>query len=128
MNRLLISFSFLILLLGQPAIGQGASEEERNCIDRSGGVTSEMLKCVTLSYQTADASLNKAWLELSPKLDSLQKKAFRDAQRDWISFRDTTCTAEAVLQTGSFASVALIDCKARLTSERLRWFESAQPG
>ena len=101
--------------------------QEDSCIERSGGVTSEMLDCLAASYETIDGELNLAWSALLSSLDEPQQERLRDAQSIWMQYRDTTCAAEASLQAGSFASVALADCRVRLSIERLHWLQDLHP-
>jgi uncharacterized protein YecT (DUF1311 family) len=125
-NRLILFAA--VLLSAMPSVAQESDgQTASSCMKRSGGVTSEMLDCLARSYETIDDDLNQAWSGLLPALGASQQESFRDAQRIWIDYRDTTCVAEAALQTGSFASVALADCRVRLSAERLRWLKDLLP-
>lgn len=117
-------FCTWVLLITAPSAAQDVDRPtSRTCIEQSGGVTSAMLDCLAQSYEEIDGTLNQAWLALLPTLDTSQRESFRDAQRVWIHYRNTTCSAESSLQAGSFAGVALADCQVRLTTERLQWLE-----
>lgn len=126
--RIKAIFSTWVFLTATPSVAQDVHRPiTPSCIEQSGGVTSVMLDCLSKSYEEIDNQLNQAWSALLPALDAAQRKSFRDAQRIWINYRNTTCTAEASLQAGSFASVAQADCQVRLTAERLHWLEQILP-
>lgn len=110
-----------------PVAQEVGQAETTNCIERSSGVTNEMLDCLANSYKTVDGALNHVWSALLPSLDDAQQGTFRDAQRDWIEYRDSTCAAEASFQAGSFSSIALADCRLRLSIERLNWLKDLHP-
>lgn len=121
-------FCTWVLLITATSAAQDVDRpSSRTCIAQSGGVTSAMLDCLSQSYEEIDGKLNQAWLTLLPALDASQREGFRDAQRAWINYRNTTCSAESSLQAGSFAGVALADCQVRLTTERLQWLEQMLP-
>ncbi|KQO79522.1 MULTISPECIES: lysozyme inhibitor LprI family protein [Rhizobium] len=125
-NRL-VPFAAVLLSAMPSAARETKALIASSCMERSGGVTSQMLDCLARSYETIDDELNQAWSGLLPALEASQQERFRNAQRIWIDYRDTTCAAEAALQTGSFASVALADCRVRLSAERLRWLKDVLP-
>ncbi|MDH4992359.1 DUF1311 domain-containing protein [Aquamicrobium lusatiense] len=88
------------------------------------GVTAAMLDCISTTFERAEGALNALWDKQLPQVDPELADMLRKAQRDWIDYRDTTCAAEgAVWGGGSFAAVALSDCRLRLTQERLGWLE-----
>lgn len=116
------------LLIAAPSAAQHThAPSARTCMERSGGVTSAMLDCLSESYEEIDSKLNHAWSALLPTLESSQRQSFRDAQRVWVNYRDTSCAAEASLQNGSLASVARADCRVRLTTDRFHWLERMRP-
>lgn len=84
--------------------------------------------CAEQEWMAADAELNdayKAAMAVMKALDAANGKAkdaasfLRQAQRDWVAFRDNACAAEAYLMHGGSAEPMLIyGCRARLTQER----------
>ena len=105
--------------------GFAAQEEHSRCMAASGGVTAAMLDCIGVALDSAeteltsveDRSVQSGNAELTAKLGA--------AQADWLAYRDSTCAAEAAAAgSGSFSNVALLDCRLRITWERLQWLES----
>lgn len=58
------------------------------CMDESGGVTSEMMDCIGVETQYQDDRLNRAYKKLQQKLSQNEKIKLRDEQRAWIKSRD----------------------------------------
>ena len=65
-------------------------------------------------YAQFDVALNKHYKALMAVLDDEQKTAVRNAQRQWISYRDATCAAELTL----FDAKAQDHCLAALTEQK----------
>ena len=93
------------------------------------GSQNETTFCAEQEWNAADADLNLAYqaaLAYLKQIDADLAKAdrggvdfLRQAQRDWISFRDNACAAEAFpMHGGSAEPMAIYACRARLTRER----------
>lgn len=68
------------------------SQEYLTCIDKSNGVTSEMLDCISAELMRQDARLNEIYYKrLMSKLSAKRKEGLREAQRAWVKFRDANC-------------------------------------
>ncbi len=67
------------------------SSEHATCIDKSGGVTSEMLDCDSAEMRRQDKRLNGAYQKLMASGSDAQKVALRDSQRLWLAYRKTDC-------------------------------------
>lgn len=89
----------------------------------------ELNFCAEQDWQVADAELNAAYklaMAAMKEIDAFLAQdqrgaaaALRQAQRDWIAFRDNACAAEGFLMRGGSAEPMLIyGCLARLTAER----------
>ncbi len=89
----------------------------------------EMTFCAEAEWMAADAELNAAYKAAMAALravdaglgkgDKAGANYLRQAQRDWVSFRDNACAAEAyLLHGGSAEAMAIYGCRARLTHER----------
>jgi uncharacterized protein YecT (DUF1311 family) len=68
------------------------SPEYATCIDKSNGVTGEMLDCMSAEFTRQDARLSENYKRLMSKLSAKRKEALLEAQRAWIKFRDATVT------------------------------------
>lgn len=108
-----------------------ASENQHSqCMAASGGVTVDMLDCIGSALEAAEMAVSDLQETLVQSVNSEMGVALGTAQEDWVSYRFSTCQAEAFAAgTGSFSSVALLDCTLRITTERLQWLEhlSANP-
>ena len=89
----------------------------------------EMTFCAEQDWNDADAALNEAYQGAMAYLKQIDADLaaedrggvdfLRQAQRDWISFRDNACAAEAYpMHGGSAEPMAIYACRARLTRER----------
>ncbi len=109
-----------LCLLGLPAMAQDvdcATAEAQN----------ELTFCAEQEWMAADVELNDAYKtamavmkEMDAGLGGKDGAAFlKQAQRDWVAFRDNACAAEAYQMHGGSAEPMLIyGCRARLTQER----------
>jgi uncharacterized protein YecT (DUF1311 family) len=88
----------------------------------------ELTFCAEQDWMAADAELNdayKAAMAVMKRIDATLGEGknaegyLRQAQRDWVAFRDNACAAEAYPMHGGSAEPMLIyGCRARLTEER----------
>lgn len=83
-----ILFSLLVLFPIHTFADTEYSSYYKQCIDESGGVTSEMLSCMGIETQYQDDRLNKVYKKLQQKLSQSEKLKLRDEQRAWIKSRD----------------------------------------
>ncbi len=94
------------------------------CIDKSGGVTMDMIECIGAEIQRQDARLNKAYKALTASLTPERKKQLQEAQRAWIKFRDSNCGFYYDPDGGSMARVSANDCLMNMTASRAKELES----
>ena len=85
--------------------------------------------CAGRAFEAADAALNAEWPQAMEFARSLgQAEALRNAQRQWIAFRDAACTVQASpYQGGSIQPLIYSTCLTTLTTQRtdmLRDFRS----
>jgi uncharacterized protein YecT (DUF1311 family) len=115
---LLIAF---VLLLNTPALAAADNEmskEYAGCIDRSNGVTSEMLDCISAEFTRQDARLNENYKKLMSKLSTKRRESLLEAQRAWIKFRDANCAFYYDPEGGSAAHLAGNSCTLNATADR----------
>jgi uncharacterized protein YecT (DUF1311 family) len=89
---MLIAFG---LLLNAPALAAADSELSQTysaCMDKSKGVTSEMLDCISAEFTRQDDRLNENYKRLMSKLSGKRKEGLLEAQRAWISLGTQTVT------------------------------------
>ena len=99
------------------------SKQFSACMDKSGGVTVDMLDCIGAETKRQDARLNKAYKEVMPQLSPARKKQLQDAQRAWIKYRDANCNFYADPDGGTMATVNSNDCFMSATASRAKELE-----
>lgn len=115
---ILIAFG---LLLNTPALAAAdieMSKEYSGCIDRSNGITTEMLDCISAEFSRQDARLNENYKRLMSKLSSKRKAGLLEAQRAWIKFRDANCGFYYDPEGSSAAHLASNSCMLNATADR----------
>lgn len=98
------------------------------CMDRSGGVTIEMLDCIAEELTTQDARLNEAYKTLRSQMSSERKKALQAAQRLWIQYRDANCAFYYDPEGGSLHRVMANECMLQETAQRAKELETLADG
>jgi uncharacterized protein YecT (DUF1311 family) len=99
-----------------------------SCMDRSGGVTYEVLDCIAEELKTQDARLNGAYQKLRSPLSAERKKALLTAQRLWIQYRDANCAFYNDPEGGTLQRVLANECMLRETAERAKELETLSDG
>ena len=115
---MLIAFGLLLSTSPLAAADNEMSQEYKACMDRSKGVTSEMLDCMSAEFTRQDARLNENYKILMAKLSAKRKEALLEAQRAWIKFRDANCNFYYDPEGGSAAHLAGTDCTLSATTAR----------
>jgi uncharacterized protein YecT (DUF1311 family) len=87
-------------------------------MDRSGGVTVEMIDCMAAELKRQDAALNANYKVLTNQLTPSRRKQLLEAQRAWIRFRDTNCQFYADPDGGTLAVVEANSCVLTMTASR----------
>jgi uncharacterized protein YecT (DUF1311 family) len=87
-------------------------------MDRSGGVTYEMLDCINAEMKSQDAALNANYKVLTSQLTPSRRKQLLEAQRAWIRFRDSNCQFYADPDGGSLATIEANSCVLSMTASR----------
>ena len=120
--------SGLLLNAGPVAAGEkDMSQEYLTCINKSNGVTSEMLGCISAEYDRQDARLNENYKRLMSKLSPKRREGLLEAQRAWLKFRDANCSFYYDPEGGSAAHLAGTDCTLNATAERATELEDLMP-
>jgi uncharacterized protein YecT (DUF1311 family) len=94
------------------------TKEYLTCLDKAGGVTSEMIACMGAETKRQDARLNEQYSKLSSRLSANRRKALLEAQRAWIRFRDANCRFYYDPDGGSSARLAADECLLNATADR----------
>jgi uncharacterized protein YecT (DUF1311 family) len=111
-----------------PRQEEAYSPAYKACMDKSGGVTADMLDCGNKEYSKLDAALNAAYRAASKDLSPEQRNLLRDTQRSWLAYRDSSCSFMSRLgDRGTMASLTDQSCMMSVTAERTRWLKSLMP-
>jgi uncharacterized protein YecT (DUF1311 family) len=114
--------SWLLLLavfIGYDSIARAQHMNSAGAPCRNVAVTLAMENCFDRGYKAADKALNQKYGEISKVLQPDELQQLKVAQRLWIQFRDSTCTAESDLYKGGTASSpAYSACLEELTRQR----------
>lgn len=95
------------------------------CMDKSGGVTIEMMDCIDAEIKRQDSRLNKVYKTLMAADQTPErKKQLQATQRAWIKFRDLNCDFYHDPDGGSSASVDANHCIMRMTADRAKELEN----
>ncbi|MFY8093855.1 MAG: lysozyme inhibitor LprI family protein [Niveispirillum sp.] len=79
-----------------------------------------MNQCAADMYAEADKQLNLTYKNLMAKLEASRQEALKQAQRDWIKYRDSHCKSEAAaVQGGTLYGSVVNGCLAEETKLRL---------
>lgn len=78
-----------------------------------------MTQCATDAYAQADKQMNESYKDIIAKMAPARQAALKQAQRDWLKFRDSHCKSEAAEVKGGTLYPALLNsCLAETTKER----------
>lgn len=110
MMRILSVALLASLLLAAPA----------HAVDCDNATTqAQMTQCAMDMYGEADKALNQTYKEVMAKLEPARQKALKQAQRDWIKYRDSHCKSESSeVLGGSMYGAVLNSCLAETTKAR----------
>ena len=114
----LLAIATTTLGIGTYAAEDGYSTAYTACMDKSGGVTANMLDCISSELKQQDARLNKSYNAAMQALEASQQAHLRDAQRLWIKFRDTDCSLLGSLTGGTIDGLNQASCFLDMTKKR----------
>ncbi|MDD5214777.1 MAG: lysozyme inhibitor LprI family protein [Methylococcales bacterium] len=116
----IFSIGFVLLCFAQIVFAQDKDlrKQYTDCLDKSNGVTSEMLDCIGIETKYQDERLNKAYKALMPQLSEARKKELQEAQRLWIKYRDANSRFYADPDGGTIATITSNDTFLTMTAER----------
>jgi len=123
-KKSLVGLTLFCLSQMASADDTGLTKQFSACMDKSGGVTVDMLDCIGAETKRQDARLNKAYKEVMPQLSPARKKQLQDTQRAWIKYRDANCNFYADPDGGTMATVSSNDCFMSATASRAKELES----
>ena len=94
------------------------------CLDKAGGVTTEMVNCIGAETAVQDKRLNAAYKAAVAKQTPARQKELQAVQRLWIQFRDANCKFAFDPDGGTMAHVESTNCFLTMTAERAQELEA----
>jgi len=121
-TQLLFAFGALLAsgVVGatEPASEPQYSREYAKCMDKTNGVTFDMIECINAETKRQDARLNQNYKALMAAQTGKQRNALLAAQRAWIAFRDANCDFYYDPDGGTAARLAAYSCHLHMTASR----------
>ena len=118
--RLAILLAVLPLLLAAAPAGAKGS-----CDDAQDQTT--MNHCAADDYARADAELNRVYKQVMAGLDAHSQALLKNAQRDWIKWRDDECMYQnAQNEGGSIYPLVYNGCLTTLSMARTKQLQAGQ--
>ncbi|MDX8127989.1 DUF1311 domain-containing protein [Methylomonas sp. LW13] len=99
------------------------SDQYKKCVADSGGVTNELLGCISTETEIQDARLNKAYKSAMTGIEKQRVKALQEAQRAWLKYRDANCGFYADPDGGTSAAINSNECIVSETGNRAKELE-----
>ena len=113
-----------VLAQTQAQIEKRYTRDYSQCMDASGGVTSEMMDCGGAEIDRQDARLNQAYVMVMHSLPPAKKTTLRTLQRSWIKQRDARCQARIRDNDGTEANLIYSGCILDETIKRTIFLEN----
>jgi uncharacterized protein YecT (DUF1311 family) len=84
------------------------------------GVTADILKCISISYEQVDKKLNREYIALSSKIDPPHKGLLVEGERAWARYKNAYCAAvfDSIFP-GEEAGIEKESCLVSMASSRL---------
>lgn len=98
--------------------GPAPSGQHAACMEKAGGVTADMVACITAEYERQDKRLNDAYAAARERVGEARQTALRDVQRAWLRFRDLNCAFVDDPDGGTLARVMANQCMLTMTAAR----------
>jgi uncharacterized protein YecT (DUF1311 family) len=111
-----------VLLLALPAAAEMFGPDYPPCGDQPNTVAT--VDCVNAKTKIWNDRLNKAYQDLSHRLDARQLGPLKDAQRLWIKYRDANCGFYGS-QEGTIRQIQAAECMRSMTKDRAFELENA---
>jgi len=106
----LTAISFVVFIAPVNAQDVKLTLQFKQCIERSGAVDPEMLKCISEEYVRQDKRLNQTYKSALQRLSPGQKTRMQEAQRLWLKFTTANCDFYYDPDGGTAARLAANQC------------------
>ncbi len=102
----------------------GLTKQFSVCMDKSNGVTSNMIDCLDAESKRQGARLNRAYKELMDQIPAHRQKQLQIAQGAWVTYREKNCEFYYDPEGGTIAAVNANDCFMSATAVRAKELET----
>ena len=109
---------FFILVFLTSLYSSELSNQYKQCMDNSAGVTIEMRTCNGDELKRQDKRLNKAYKQAMKVLDVQHRDELKKVQRLWIKYRDAKCDFLFGLTGGTMDLLIGGSCYVNMTEKR----------
>ncbi|MDN3572096.1 lysozyme inhibitor LprI family protein [Methylobacterium longum] len=128
-KRRLAAFLLFITPAVPSAEELNLSKLHADCMSRAEGNRAAIYDCYSVEFPIQDTRLNTVYKKLYAELDQDQKSALREAQRDWIKSRDSTCGLTVRLYHNSWARfISEPWCRTEETARRADFLKTITHG
>ena len=113
-----------------PGVANGSAVTNLETITKNSGVRQkrdpcpraltqrDIDRCAAEQFKKADTELNRVYNRISARISPSDRAALVEAQRAWLSYRDSNCKAERQLHGGSIAPTVEAFCLQDITEAR----------
>ena len=122
MSRVLVPLLACVLFF--PVDASAADRQFGSCMDRAGGITSEMLSCIGEAQERADTRLSNILSKAMASISPVRSVSLNRAQEAWLAYRQAHCDFLADPDGGTAASLNSSDCLLSLTEERVAFLDT----
>ena len=127
--QITLAFAAALPLAASAQESSNLSQKFGACMDKSDGVTVNMMDCIDAEIKRQDVRLNKAYKTLMAAMTAAdstpeRKKQLQAAQRAWIKFRDLNCDFYHDPDGGTIAGVNANSCMMQMTADRAKELEN----
>lgn len=112
-----------LLLLNNVAFAEKTNSQFDACMDKSGGVTVNILNCIDAETRKQDKKLNTMYQNVMKSLSNKRKEQLKKTQQLWIKYRDANCDFYYEPDGGTMASISGANCVMDMTTQRAKELE-----
>ena len=102
---------------------KGYSRQYQQCLDSSGGVTTNMRMCSSQELKYQDKLLNKNYKGAMKRLDKDKQNELKKIQKLWMKYRDARCNFQFGLTGGTIDLIMGDECLVDMTAQRAKELE-----
>lgn len=103
------------------------SADYEQCIDRSGGITSNILNCLGVENKRLDVVLNKTYLDIYHSLPKNNGNSLEREQKAWNKKTRRRCEQDpymAMFEGGSYTTIIYSECFLEQRVARIEWLKA----